>query len=237
LKKYIGSIIKLVISLGIGVGLVIWFTGQMSPSDKQHVLDDVKRANYVWVIIPPVLGLVSNLFRTERWRILLQSLGYNPGFLNTLMTVMIMYFLNLFFPRLGEVSRCSLLSRYENIPLEKTIGTMVLERLMDLVCITIVGLMLVALEHDKFYKLWDVIMTNSKSTFGDIIAKYQIRDEVKYTVFAVAFVLIAGFIAWQIRKTGWKNMYENMKQRVLGLVQGLIPLKMCVNHGLLFSTR
>ncbi|MFI4963676.1 MAG: lysylphosphatidylglycerol synthase transmembrane domain-containing protein [Legionellales bacterium] len=142
MKKYIGSIIKLVVSLGIGVALVFWFVGQMSPSDKQNVIDDVKRANYVWVIIPPLIGLISNYFRTQRWRILLRSLGYNPAFLNTFLSVMIMYFLNLFFPRLGEVSRCGVLSRYEKIPLDKAIGTMVLERVMDLVCIGIVSLLL-----------------------------------------------------------------------------------------------
>src|SRR5579863_2777195 len=130
---------------------------QLSDSDKQHVMQDIKRANYFWVCVPPALGFISNAFRTQRWRILLRPLGYNPGFVNTFFSVMIMYFLNLIFPRLGEVSRCTILARYENVPLDKGIGTMVVERLMDLICLGLVLLLLWVSEHDKFVELFDAI--------------------------------------------------------------------------------
>ncbi len=66
--------------MGIGVSLVIWFLGQMSDADKQHVIEDIKRANYFWVILAPLLGFVSNYCRAEMWRSLLRPLVYNPGF-------------------------------------------------------------------------------------------------------------------------------------------------------------
>ena len=225
MKKHLGNIIKLVVSLGIGVGLVYWFMGQMSETDKQHVLEDIKRANYWWVAIPPVIGLVSNYFRSERWRLLLNSLDYKPRFWNTFLSVMLMYFLNIFFPRLGEVTRCGVLARYEKIPLDKAIGTMVLERLMDVVCLGVVVLVLIFAEHDKFFLLYEQIVKNSQTTFADIIAKNQINPVLKYGVKLIAFLALIIFIGAQIRAKGFENIVTDTKERAVGLVRGIISIK------------
>jgi uncharacterized protein (TIRG00374 family) len=225
MKKYFASALKLTVSLGIGVGLVYWFIGQMSPNDKQHVVLDIQRANYFWVALAPLIGFLSNYFRTQRWRILLQPLGYNPRFANTFFSVMMMYFLNLFFPRLGEVSRCGVLARYEKVPLDKAIGTMVLERLMDVVCIALVALVLVLAEHDKFFQLYEQIVTNSKTTFADIIAKNQIDPAIKNGVMIVVLISMLAFIGFQIKQKGFKNIIGNIKERVMGLLHGIISIK------------
>ena len=233
MKKHLGNIIKLVVSLGIGVGLVYWFVGQMSASDKQHVVDDIKRADYFWVALPPIIGLVSNYFRSERWRLLLRSLGYNPGFLNTFLSVMIMYFLNLFFPRLGEVSRCGVLSRYEKIPLDKAIGTMVLERILDVICLGIVVLILIVGEHDTFFKLYTQIVQNAQKEFGDIIQKNQINPMLKFGVLTLVTLGLVVFIGAQIRAKGFENIVANVKERLSGFVHGIISIKDVKNPFLL----
>lgn len=232
MKKHLGSFIKLALSLGIGVGLVYWFAGQMSDTDKQHVVEDVKRANYVWVIIPPVIGLISNYFRSERWRLLLRPMGHHPGALNTFLSVMMMYFLNLFFPRLGEVSRCGALARYENVPVDKAIGTMVVERLVDVISLGVVVLCLILTEHDKFFLLYEQLVKNSQSTFGDIIAKNQISPQLKYGVIAGALVALIVFIGVQIRAKGFENITANFKTRLSGLFRGILSIKEVENPAL-----
>jgi uncharacterized protein (TIRG00374 family) len=221
LKKYIGNIVKLAISLGIGIGIVYWFIGQMSDKDKADVLTYIKKANYLWVIMPIVLGLISNYFRAQRWRLLLRPLGYNPGIFNTFLSVMMMYFLNLFFPRLGEVSRCGVLSRYEKVPMDKAIGTMVLERVVDVLCLGIIVLILIATQADKFWKLYD----KSKTDFSVIIAKYQISPAVKYSVYAAVALLIVAFIVYRVRKQGLDNLLKETRERIEGLLRGLISIK------------
>ncbi len=221
MKKYLGNIIKLAISLGIGVGIVYWFVSQMSDKDKEDVLAYIKKANYLFVILPIVFGLISNYFRAQRWRLLLKPLGYNPGIFNTFFSVMIMYFLNLFFPRLGEVSRCGILSRYEKVPLDKAIGTMVLERLCDVLCLGIIVLILITTQADKFWKLYN----KSKSDFGDIIAKYQINPTVKYSIYAGVLLIIVGFIAYRINKQGLKPLWKDTREKVMGLIGGIISIK------------
>jgi uncharacterized protein (TIRG00374 family) len=221
LKKYLGNIIKLAISLGIGVGIVYWFVGQMSEKDKEDILTYIKKANYLWVIMPVVMGLVSNYFRSQRWRLLLRPLGYNPGLFNTFFSVMIMYFLNLFVPRLGEVSRCGVLARYENVPLDKAIGTMVLERLVDVLCLGIIMLVLIATQAEKFWKLWGLVSAKS----AELAAKYQINPVFKYSIYAGVLLLIAGFIAYRINKQGLKPMVNDAREKIMGLIAGIISIK------------
>lgn len=232
MKKHIGSFVKLALSLGIGLGLVYWFAGQMTDTDKQHVIEDVKRANYLWVIVPPVIGFISNYFRSERWRMLLRPLGHNPGAVNTFLSVMMMYFLNLFFPRLGEVSRCGALARYENIPVDKAIGTMVLERLVDVISLGVVVLTLILVEHEKFFLLYEQLVQNSQSTFGDIIAKNQISPSIKYGVIISTLLVLIVFIGMQIRAKGFENISTNLRARLNGLFRGILSIKDVENPAL-----
>lgn len=221
MKKYLVSFLKLAVSLGVGVGIVYVFVGKMSENEKQEVITDIKRADYLWVIAPVILGLLSNYFRSQRWRLLLRPLGYKPGLFNTFFSVMIMYFLNLFFPRLGEVSRCGVLSRYENVPMDKAIGTMVLERLVDVLCLGIILLILVATQAQKFWALREEIAVKSK----DIAGKYQISDSLKYSVFLGVFIAIIAFLAYRINKQGLKSFIAEVKDRGMGLLRGIISIK------------
>jgi hypothetical protein len=225
LKKQLIGFIKLAVSLGIGFGLVVWFLSQMSSSERQQVIEDTKRANIIWVIVPALISLLSNYFRTQRWRLMLRPLGYNPRFLNTFLSVMIMYFLNLFIPRLGEVSRCGILARYEKVPMDKAIGTMVLERLTDMVCLLVVAVLLIVFEHDKFIQLYNQIYKNSKATYGDVIAKHQVSPLVTYGLLAALVIGFAVFLGLQARKHGLQKIAKNIGERTMGLIKGVISIK------------
>jgi hypothetical protein len=87
--------------------------------------------NYFWIILSVFLGLLSHISRTIRWNLMIEPLDHKPRALNTFLAVMIGYLMNLALPRMGEISRCGVLSRYEKIPFTKLIGTVVLERLID----------------------------------------------------------------------------------------------------------
>jgi hypothetical protein len=152
LNKNIGTALKFIISLGVGIGIV-WFTfSKLTVAEKDIMRNAFANANYSWLLLGAAFNLISNYFRTERWRMLLKPLGYTPGFANTFFSVIVMYFANLLFPRLGEVMRCGILRRYEKIPVDKSIGTMVTERIVDVLTLPlIIGILIIA-EKDKFYQ-------------------------------------------------------------------------------------
>lgn len=188
----------------------------ITPEHKQMIADSFKRANYSWVILLIFFGLLSNFFRTERWRILLKPLGYTPNYWNTFSAVMIMFFANLLFPRLGEVMRCTILYKYENVPVEKSIGTMVLERIIDLVCILILGGIILLLEYQRFYQF-----------FADMFAKVNF---VKLGIIAVVVVAIGGIVFFFLNKK--KKIHDEIVReeniiltKLKGLWQGIISIK------------
>jgi uncharacterized protein (TIRG00374 family) len=219
LKKYLIGFLKLAVSFGLGIGLIYWFVGKMSPADKDLTIDTFKRANYFWIFLAPILGLTSNYSRAQRWRQLLQPMGYNPGFWNTWFSINIMYFFNIFFPRLGEVSRCGVLARYEGVPLDKSIGTMVVERIVDLVSILIIGAVLLLVEHNRLYAYFDANVLNKHT------APAAGTDFTKWIVLAVIAVLLIGASIYIEVKYGFKKLKAIMKERLLGFAEGLKSIR------------
>ncbi len=191
----------------------------MSPADKQLTIDAFKRADYFWILLAPVLGLISNFSRAQRWRQLLEPMGYKPGFWNTWFSITIMYFFNLFFPRLGEVSRCGVLARYENVPLDKSIGTMVVERIVDLISILVIGAILLFVEYDRLYAYFDANIMNKQA------APAAETDYTKWIVLGVIAALVIGAAVYIEIKYGFKKLKEIMTERLLGFAEGLKSIR------------
>ncbi|MBK9794295.1 MAG: flippase-like domain-containing protein [Sphingobacteriales bacterium] len=216
MKKHFGNILKFIISLCIGVGLVFWSLKDVTAEQKQMILDAFKSANYFWLFLLMFIGLASNFFRAQRWRLLLRPIGYNPNYWNTFSAVMAMFFFNLLFPRLGELMRCTILYRYEKVPVEKSIGTMVLERIIDLVCILVLGVIILLFEYQRFYVF-----------FAEIAAK------INFVKVGIAGVIatIAGIIAFYFlnKKKAIHNEIVREEHVIIaklkGLWQGLISIK------------
>ncbi|MDP4183994.1 MAG: lysylphosphatidylglycerol synthase transmembrane domain-containing protein [Bacteroidota bacterium] len=110
--------------------------------------------NYIWVIVPLAIGLLAHFSRALRWRIMIEPLGHVPSRANTFMAVMIGYLMNLVFPRLGEVSRCGVLSRYEKISFPSLVGTVVLERMTDVIMLLLMSVVAIIIEFDKIVGFW-----------------------------------------------------------------------------------
>ncbi len=94
--------------------------------------------NYSWVFLGIILGALSHLSRSYRWKFLIEPLGYKLGLANSILAVFSAYLINYTIPRAGDIARATMISKYEIIPLDKTIGTIVAERAIDVVCILII---------------------------------------------------------------------------------------------------
>jgi len=154
LNSTLKSIVKFVVF--IGIGLLIFFVlfknfetsyieecakkgileGECSLVDK--IISDFKSVKIIWIVAILIAYMVSNMMRSLRWNQMLEPMGYKPRLINTLGSLMIGYFTNLAFPRIGELIKTGTLSRYENIPFEKVMGTVVLDRILDMLGLLIV---------------------------------------------------------------------------------------------------
>lgn len=134
MHKRLFSILQYVLFLGGGIFLVWWQLKEMTPEDKKEFYNAFTYANY-WLIIPIIcMALLSHLSRSMRWKLLMEQLDYKPALKNVFTVTIIGYLANAAVPRLGEVLKCTFLSRYEKLKVDKLVGTILVERTFDVLC-------------------------------------------------------------------------------------------------------
>ncbi|WP_159518391.1 lysylphosphatidylglycerol synthase transmembrane domain-containing protein [Sunxiuqinia indica] len=135
MKQKIVKTLKFLAFLALGI-LLFWLVYKDQDVDrlKSVLKNDV---NYWWVWLSLFFGLLSHISRTMRWNLMIEPLGKKPRLLNTFLAVMVGYLMNLVFPRMGEISRCGVLARYEKMSFTQLIGTVVVERIIDVIMLLI----------------------------------------------------------------------------------------------------
>ena len=122
--------------------------------DRKLIFDYVKNADLRFIMLSVLFGILSHLSRAYRWKFMLAPLGYKPRFVNTILAVLIAYIANLGIPRSGEILRATTLSSYEKIPFEKSFGTIIAERLVDLIFLLSFIFLALILQYDL---IWQVL--------------------------------------------------------------------------------
>tara|TARA_R110000751_G_scaffold299049_1_gene409501 strand:- start:213 stop:1166 length:954 start_codon:yes stop_codon:yes gene_type:complete len=146
LKKRLRLIIPLALALFFG-----WYTFSKLPV--ATIIPFIKSANYWWIALGVFFGLLSHLSRAYRWKYLLEPMGYQIKFSNSIMAVFITYLANYGIPRSGEVLRAAVLTNYEDVPFEKSFGTIVAERIADLIVMLGIIAITLILEFDFIIEL------------------------------------------------------------------------------------
>lgn len=139
-NQRVKDVVRMVIFLGIGFFFIWWFLLKLDPEQKAAIWNSFREANYWWVALAMGCCLLSHLVRALRWRLLFKPLGLSPTLNHTFGSVVIAYMGNLAFPRAGEVMRCATLRTSEGIAIEKSLGTVVTERIIDLIAFAIIVL-------------------------------------------------------------------------------------------------
>tara|TARA_Y100001001_G_scaffold89299_1_gene87299 strand:+ start:117 stop:1046 length:930 start_codon:yes stop_codon:yes gene_type:complete len=129
----------------IAVGLfLVWYSyNSTTPEERKQIIHYISNASPFWVAISVIIGILSHISRAIRWKYLLEPLGYRPKTVNTIFIVLISYFANLGIPRSGEILRATALTTYEKVPFEKGFGTIVTERVIDL--LMLLGIIMITL--------------------------------------------------------------------------------------------
>lgn len=138
MNRKIKNILFVILPIALGVFLIGYSLSQLTADDINSIKSSFKTANYWWVLLSLALGALSHFSRAYRWKFLLEPLGYSPRFGNSIMAVLVAYLLNLVVPRSGEIARAGTISKYENIPFDKAFGTIVAERIADVIMLAII---------------------------------------------------------------------------------------------------
>lgn len=183
---------------------------QCSLSDK--LLHDFSTVHLGWMLAVIIAFTLSNIFRALRWQMLLEPIGYRVRFSNSLLAILLGYFANLGFPRMGEVVRAGSLSGYEQIPLEKTLGTLVVDRLMDFVCL---GLALLAAFLLEGQTLLHFLQQNKSGQSGGFLQNPMVLG----TILMTALIGLATLLFW--KRLQKLPLFEKIAKLITGFWEGL----------------
>ena len=223
LKQYFLNFLKFLLFLSVGVILLYLVYNHQNaafkedcalkgiPADQCSLLDkvvtDFGTVNFFWIVMVLLAFAISNVSRASRWIMLLKPLGVNPRLSNAFFTTVLGYFFNLALPRLGELARAGTFARYEHIPVEKVLGTVFVDRVIDVISILIVTALAFALEYDT---IWAFVQEN-------VSVGSKIETLTTLTWYAVPVFLLGSFAAYYFRK---RLMQTRIVQKVLSVAHG-----------------
>lgn len=219
MKKLLISILKFALSLGLGALLVWLAVRKLTPEDINEMKAAFARANWFWLFMGTAIGMLSNFVRAERWNMLLRSLGYKAKFGNVAAAVYVMYVGNIAFPRLGEISRCGVVFKTDGVPIEKSIGTMVLERIVDMLTLLTVGFLLFFVQHDLLFSVFE------KYLIVPIQAKLQSTGNTSFYVQIAVLLLIPVLGFFIYKKAAKLPLVGVVLQKAKGMLSGLIAIR------------
>ena len=217
MKKILLNALKFIFFLSIGLVLLWLITRNLTEEEKTSIRDSFTHANYWWVGLSVVIGIVSHIARGARWKLMAHGLGYQPRLSTSFAAVMIAYITNMAVPRLGEITRCGIVRRYEKVPFDKAVGTIVIERLIDLFSLFIVTVLLLILQFDRIYSLLkDDIITPLADKIPSGTTTWLVIIGI------VIFLITAGILLWRrFRHSNWmvriKLLFMNVKEGVYSI--------------------
>ena len=204
MKKQIRKWLTVLIPLLIGIGIIYYQFTTLTSEEIEKIKISFEKANYYYILLSLIIACVGYWSRAYRWKFALNHLGYETKFSNNFFTVCVSYLVNLTFPRSGEISRAALLKKYEDVPFDKAFGTIVAERIVDLLVFLLFVFIGFVSQFDKIYQF----LLSENVSFQSLI----ITAIVGVILFFV-FILIWIYAEWQI--------IIKLKKKLSGLVEGI----------------
>lgn len=234
MKQTIINIIKFIIFLGIGLG-ILYFVYQNQnaafqadcalkgiPSEECSLVgkiwNDFKTANFFWIFMAMAAFTLSNVSRALRWNMMIRPMGYQPRFVNSFGSVVIAYFANLGFPRIGEIVRLGMMSRYEKIPVEKLMGTLVVGRTIDVISILSLTAFCFLLEYDMLWEQTTLLLSSGDAEGGS--------NTLLYILGGLGFVgLVTLGVLYMYRELVVASaLYKKISHILMGFWEGLLSV-------------
>ena len=201
MSKKLKSYIKILLPISIGIFCIFFSFRNISFTDFTKYFYEI---NYLWVFVGIFLGALSHISRSYRWKYLIEPLGYKLGFINSVLAVFSAYLINYTIPRAGDIARATMISKYEKIPLDKTLGTIVAERAVDVICILIIiatGLIF------EFNRISEKLISLIENT------------EISVVIIYVGVIILILFVSNRVLRKS--KYYKSILNFFSGIIEGL----------------
>ena len=212
MKSGIAKTARFIIFLALGI-LLLWLAFKGINFSKLGAI--LLKANYLWLVLTVIISILAFIVRAKRWTLLMEPVGMKPSLRNTYHALLTGYLANMAFPRLGEITRCAALSKKEGIPFDKLVGTVIIERTIDLFTVLIILLFLL------LYGSASSGAFLSENIFNPLGTKMSALFGFSSVIYAILAVILALGILLMIkyRKTLSKKPFI---KKVFGFISGII---------------
>jgi glycosyltransferase 2 family protein len=231
MKRSLLTILQYLFFVALGF-LFVWLTVKdIKHAEWEHIKSSLHNARR-WVIVPVMaMLLLSHYSRALRWKILMEPLGFKPSTFNTWAAVMIGYLVNAGVPRLGEVVKCSILAKYEKVRVDRLVGTIVIERVVDLVCLIIVFIAALLFQG---HVIGDYMAESLGNFFSDETGHTSYR-KVLLAVFIITVIALT--LYFLLKRFGHIDIVARVRNVIFGIGHGLNSIRLIKHKGaFLFHT-
>ncbi|MEY3348542.1 MAG: hypothetical protein RLY46_581 [Bacteroidota bacterium] len=215
------TISKFLLFFALGMFLLWLTTRTFGEREIQELKKLIKNADITVVAVSTFILLFSHYIRALRWKMMIQPLGINPKSSNVFFAVLAGYFFNLLFPRLGEVMKCTFLSKYEKVPVDKLIGTMVAERLVDLICLIMVILATILTQIER--------VGNYAGELGNMLREKLNLTPTSWGIGIMLLLLVIYLMVKLFKASKNHPGLFKLKELIKGVIEGLLTIRK-VNH-------
>lgn len=213
MKKQLSKWLSILLPIALGVYLTIYTYHKFSPQQLLEIKGYFQEADYKYIVLALLIAIFGNMSRAFRWKYSLDHLGYPTTFATNYMAINICYLLNLTVPKSGEISRAVILKKYNNIPFDKGFGTIVAERIVDL-------MVLLVFIFTAFILQFSVV----KSFILDKIP-------VEKAWIAGIIIMVGGLAIVALFRYSKSKWIEKIKRKLTGLREGISTLLYMKNKG------
>jgi uncharacterized membrane protein YbhN (UPF0104 family) len=211
--------------LALGV-FFVWLSVRNINHDNWEQIKHAVARGRKWVIFPVILVLlVAHYSRAVRWKLLMEPLGYQPSMYNVFCAVMVGYLVNSGAPRLGEVFKCTILARYEKVKVDKLIGTILIERAVDIVCLFVVFLLAIAFQGEIFGTYMNDMLTKF---FHDKTGNLSVT---KLSIAMGAFLILLLIFYIILKRFGHIDLVSKIKGVIKNILHGLFSIRYLQHKG------
>ena len=212
-KKIFKKILQVVFPLLLGAFILFWVYRDFNFQRVGEVLTG--GLYYRWIALALVFGVFANLFRGWRWKLALEPLGEYPKTANCVYAIFISYASNLVIPRVGEVTRCGVLSKYDGVSFSQSLGTVVSERMIDTLCVGLITGLVLLLQMPVFATFFAETGTNV-GRYAEVLTSGHFYLII---LCALAILVLAFFLIRNIA------LFAKLKGILQNIWQGVIALK------------
>lgn len=210
MKSKIKNILQTLFFICLGFAFIWWFWEKLGNEEKTQIWQSLRQTNYLWFVAAALISLFSHYIRALRWRLMSETLNCKISRTNSFFAVMSGYLTNLAIPRLGEIVRCTMLKKSDNIPIEKSLGTIITERAIDMVIFALLLLTTLFLQQDILIKY---VEKNFNLDINNLLQLFIIGIITLIIIFAL-------FIALR-RKLTNNKIYNKAINLLNGLFEGI----------------